>query len=200
MPTQSVAIERLSTKQLAWVARCAPETATRKLREANLAPVAQDKRTTWWDPRDALPILLGVGDGLNPQQEKARLDSASADLKELELEVRRGALVPAADQDAALIGLATTVAARLGSVAAKVAPGCAVESTPAGCQAIVADAIREACHDLAETGRLVPSKAAGDREPEDDRGSRRRARGDAAAAEPDAARVGRTTPRRRKRD
>jgi phage terminase Nu1 subunit (DNA packaging protein) len=192
MPTQRD-ISRLSITQLAWISRVAKETASKKLREAQLDPVAQDARATYYDPRDAIPILLGVGDGLNPAAERARLDRAKSELAELELERERGNVVPREDQQQALIALATAVASRLDGVPPKAAHEVASETDPAICQEIIARCIREAREDLAAAGASIGAgedqRRKRDRS-EDGRRSRRGAGRDAAAAESRSTRVG----------
>src|SRR5262245_56193877 len=90
--------------------------------------------------------------------ERSRLDAAKADLAELELAERRGELVPAVDQDAALIALATAVQARILAVPAKTATQLAADTTPDGCEAIQRRALYAALHDLAEAGRHAAEK------------------------------------------
>ena len=154
---------RISTTQVSWIGRVKPETASRKLREAHLDPVARDGRTTWWDPRDAVPVVLGVGQGLVPAAEKARLDRASAELKELELEVRRAELVPACDTPVALRAIAQHIASHVDRIAPAVAPRLAREATPVGCQRIVAEAVRTALATLARDGRDLGRRKGGTR-------------------------------------
>ena len=155
VPTQQAEIARVSTAQVAWLCRVKPETASRKLREAHLEPVAKDGRTTWWDPRDAVPVVLGVGQGLVPSAEKARLDRASADLKELDLQIRRGELVPAGDTPVAMRALAKHIWSHVDRIPAAVASKLAREATPVGCQRIVAGAVRTALTALASDGRAL---------------------------------------------
>lgn len=183
-------ITALSISQLAWIARCAQDTAAKKLREARLDPVREDGRATYYDPRDAIPILLGVGEGLNPAAEKARLDAAKASIAELELEEKRGSLVPRDDQLQAMLALATAVASRLDGVPPKAAHEVASESDPAVCQEIIARHIREAREDLAEAGARASETLDRKRSRSKDASrSRGRAGRDATAARSRSARV-----------
>lgn len=158
MPTQRD-ISKLSIKQLAWIARCSAETAAKRLRDAHLDPVSEDGRATYYDPRDALPVLYEIGQGLNPKAESARVDRATAELRELELKVKLGELVPGSDQDQVVIALATTTAARLRGIPVRVAPEVAMETDVARCKGIVETAIDEALHDLAEEGDRAAKRA-----------------------------------------
>lgn len=189
MPTHDD-ISRLSITQLAWVAQCAKETASKRLREAGVEPVGQDGRTIYYDPRFALPVLLGVGEGLSPTAEKARLDKARADLAELELATKRGELVDAADPDHGYVALATLVSARLQGVGSAIATELAAASKPARCQEIVDEAIHEALNDLAEAGEKAAERLAARAAEDRARGSDS-VRRDEAGAAPERPRVGR---------
>ncbi|MGH0031726.1 MAG: hypothetical protein ACQGVC_18205 [Myxococcota bacterium] len=87
-----------------------------------------------------------------------RLDMAKARVEELKLKQLRAELVPATDQDQALISIASAVAARLGAVPAQVAPLVAVETDAARCQALVQDAIDEARRDLANEAEAAEAR------------------------------------------
>lgn len=182
MPTQRD-ISKLSITQLAWICRCAKDTASKKLREAKLEPAGEDGKTTFYDPRDAVPILLGVGEGLNPAAEKARLDRAKAELAELELQEKRGELAPVEDQESVLIALVTTLASRMDGVPPQAAHEVARESDPAVCQEIIARHIRAAREELAEAGaRAVRAADRSVRRSKSAEDRRDRARGDSSAA------------------
>lgn len=158
MPTHGPDLSKLSTTRLAWLARCKVDTATKKLQAAGISPLETDGRTVLYDPRDALPVLLGV-EGLDLSAERARLAREQADAQALRNAVLRGELVPAGEMDKALIAICTTVSARLQTVPAKVAAELAAESTTAGCHAIAEREIHAALHDLADAGREALERA-----------------------------------------
>lgn len=92
MPTHKPDLASLSTQQVADLVGKAQRTIVRLLRAAGVAPVREDGRTLYWHPPTVLPVIYAVGEGLNPQAEKARLDRARAETAELELHRRRGEL------------------------------------------------------------------------------------------------------------
>lgn len=111
-------ITALSVTQLAWVCRKDIKGTRLKLRELGLAPVKQDGRSEYYDPRDAIPALLGKGEGLSPQAEKARLDKARADVLEIELQLKREQVIPRSDLQLALAALADAFTSRLEGLSA----------------------------------------------------------------------------------
>jgi phage terminase Nu1 subunit (DNA packaging protein) len=127
-----------------------------------------------------LPRIFGE-EGLDLTAENARLAKERADAQALKNAELRGELVPASDQDAGLIGLATATQARILAVPAKVASECASETSPHGCQAIIERGLHDALNDLAEAGRRAAANV-------EER--RSRAVRDAAAAEAERGGVG----------
>lgn len=96
MPTHKLDLGALSLTQLSELTGSNLRTVAKRLREAGVETSRTDGRTLYFDPRVALPVVLGSGEGLNPAAQKARLDSARADSEELKLRVRRGELIEAA--------------------------------------------------------------------------------------------------------
>jgi len=152
-------LERLSTSEIAFLARMKPETVRRKLTAVGLEPVAVDRRSRRWDPRDALPILLGVGDGLNPQAERARLDRARAELAELKLEEERGELVRGAAVESWLVRLLGAVTQRIRAIPPKAAPEVRATPSDATGEAVLAGFIDEALTELADAAREAGERA-----------------------------------------
>jgi len=142
-------------KQLAWLVRCAHDTAGRRLAEAGLAPVRSDGRTVYFDPRDALPVLLGVGDGLNPQAEKARLDRARAEIAEHQLAERRGEYVRGDDVDVFLLALVGGFAQRARAIPPKAAPEVRSTASDREGEAVLEGFVNEALDELAGAARAA---------------------------------------------
>lgn len=111
--------------------------------------------------RELEAALAGGADsaGVSEDEARRRKRAAEAALLELELATKRGELVPASDQDVALIAIATVTSARLQGIAAKVATELAAETAPAGCQEIVQREIHAALNDLADAGRRAQARA-----------------------------------------
>lgn len=102
------------------------------------------------------------GDGpYSLPQERAQLARAQREAQELKTRKLSGDLVPAADLDRALITLASAVSSRLQSVAPVLAPQLAAAGTPAACEKLVAEAIADALHDLADAGEQAATRARG---------------------------------------
>lgn len=97
--------------------------------------------------------------------QRARLARAQSEAQELKNAVTRSELVPAGDQDAALIALATATSAGLQAIPAKVAPLVAIESSPATCEAILRDEIHAALNDLADAGRAAAERVERESDP-----------------------------------
>jgi hypothetical protein len=139
-------------------------TAANRLRTSGLKPLAEDGRSIFYDPRAALPVLFGVGAGLNPAAERARLDAAKAELAELELAKRRGELIDPAEAERILIALFGALSQRLQAIPRKAAPELAAESSPARCELIVEGLIHEALHDVdgeaAKAAKRLEARAA----------------------------------------
>lgn len=181
MPTHGPDLSELSLTQLAALTGVAHKTAHTRLNAKGVEPVRTDGRTKFYSPRVALPVILGVGEGLNAQAEKARLDRVSADLKEEELRRIRGETATRAEWEEATVAILSAVRSRMLSVASQVAAEVAAEANPAECHAIIEAAQIEA---LGELAQAAPAEAEdpGARKPGGARGRRGRARKPAAAA------------------
>ena len=166
MPTHRATLAELSTSEIAYLARMKHETARRRLAEAGLEPVRTDGRSVYFDPRDALPVLLGVGK-LDLSAERARLDRARAELAELDLAAKRGEYVRGEDVDAFTMGLVSTFAKALQAMPSKAAPEVRVTASDAEAEAILAAYRDEALSGLADAAR-----AAGERVERRKRGER----------------------------
>lgn len=90
MPTHSESLQYVNLSQLNELTRRSPQYIRDKLAKSDLRPHREDGRTVWYDASLALGVILGTGEGLNPQAEKARLDKARADMQELQLALARG--------------------------------------------------------------------------------------------------------------
>lgn len=157
MPTHKANLTRLSIRSLAELTGFANETVSKRLREAGLTPVVRDGRTLIYETRPALRVLFATAD---PQAERARFDRARADAVELKNRQVRGELVPAADQDRAVIALATLTSSRLQGIPAAIAQELAATRKPAEAHAIVERAIHAALHELADAGQAAIERAA----------------------------------------
>jgi phage terminase Nu1 subunit (DNA packaging protein) len=151
VPTHRRALAQLSTSELAYLARVKPETARKRLAAAGIEPARTDGRTLFFDARAALPALLGLGEGLNPTAERARLDKARADAQELRNAQLRGELVPGDELEATLISLWTAASQRLQATPAKVAPlAGGGNATVPQAEAIMREHVHRALHELAD--------------------------------------------------
>jgi hypothetical protein len=159
-------LAELSTSELAFLARIKPATARRKLAEGGLEPARVDGRTRWWDSRLALPVLLDLG-SLNPQQERARLDRARAELAEHQLAERKGEYVAGADVEAFLVRVCGGMSQRMQAVPGKAAPEVRAASSDAEAEALLREHVHEALTELAdacrEVGERVEQRAKGNR-------------------------------------
>lgn len=109
--------------------------------------------------------------------ERARFIRARADLAEMEAAEKRGAVIPAADVEAAWIAVLARLRTRLLALPDRLAPLVHAEASPAGVRDTLRGALREALEELAET----------DVRPERDNDDTAEAAGDGGAA-PDGAR------------
>jgi len=101
--------------------------------------------------------LRGVAAGHTSQdgkldltEERARLAKEQADAQEMKNRQTRAELIPASDQEAALIALASSVQRRVLGVPTKVAPLVALETEAQVCESIVREHIEDALHELAD--------------------------------------------------
>jgi len=182
MPTHGPDLTELSITQLAALTGCAKATTRSRLNAKGVKPVREDGRTLYYHPPTALPVILGQGEGLNPQAEKARLDRVSADLKDEELKRIRGETATRAEWEAATVALASALRARLLAVPAQIAAEVAAAGgKPAECHAIIERAQLEALGGLAKaTPEAAPRRRA--RKSGGAGGARGRARKSQAAA------------------
>lgn len=101
-------LSQLTVTQLSELTGVSEKTALKRLRARAIQPVREDGRALYFAPQAALPVVLQVGEGLNPAAEKARLDRAKAELAELELAKRRRELLEAAEVERSWSGLVLT--------------------------------------------------------------------------------------------
>jgi phage terminase Nu1 subunit (DNA packaging protein) len=121
MPTHKRDLTALSITDCAWLARCAKETASKRLKEAGVEPVRQDGRTIYYDPREAVPVLLGV-EKLDLSAERARLAKEQADAQQMKNAELRGEMVLGSEVEVFLAGLFSAVRMKVLAVPAKAAP------------------------------------------------------------------------------
>src|SRR5262249_50434887 len=110
MPTHSANLRRLSISQLNQITGRSPRYISERLRSAGLQPVAEDGRTLFFDPRQALPVLFEVD---TAQAERARLDRARREEIELRLAKERGELIEADVPERWVVALAQNVRDRI---------------------------------------------------------------------------------------
>jgi hypothetical protein len=156
VPTHKTDLSRLSISQLHELTGRTPRTVRKRLN--GLKPIAKDGRTVWYAPREALPLLVGIG-GLDLTAERARLAKEQADGQELKNALARGDLVLPDAMDRATIALATAVSSRLQAIGTRTAPALAVEGSVPGCQKIVDGAVDQALHELSETADKARARA-----------------------------------------
>jgi phage terminase Nu1 subunit (DNA packaging protein) len=83
--------------------------------------------------------------------ERARFIRARADLAEMEAAEKRGAVIPAADVEAAWIAVLARLRTRILALPDRLAPLVHAEASPAGVRDTLRGALREALEELAET-------------------------------------------------
>lgn len=114
MPTHhGEGLERLTLSQLSRLTGAAKETVAKRLRAAGVAPVGQDGRSLYFEPRLALPVIYRVGEGLSLESERARLAREQADGQALRNAVARGELLEAADVRATWSSVVLTIKERM---------------------------------------------------------------------------------------
>ena len=101
MPTHRETLREVSATQLTELTGISPRTVRSRLTESGMKPARMDGRTTWWEPREALPVLYKIsgsgtnGESLDLTTERARESKERADKLGLENAVTRGNLLPA---------------------------------------------------------------------------------------------------------
>jgi len=143
--------------QLRQLTGCSQPTLKKRL--GGLEPSARDGRTIWYEAREALPRIFGVG-GLDLTSERARLASEQADAQELKNALSRGELVPPDTMDQAMVALSTAISARLQSMGTRTAQALAAETSAAGCQGIVDEAVGQTLHELVEEAEKAAARLA----------------------------------------
>lgn len=154
MPTHKPDLSRVSKSQLALLTGRDPTTVTKRLAAARVEPVAEDGRTLFYDPQLALAAIYLEGVALDPTAEKARLDSARADLAELELARRRGELINAEDAAAAGAAIASGVSQRI-MMLRVFAPEIRAAASDAEGADLLEGACREALEEIANVGEAM---------------------------------------------
>ena len=162
MPTHKEDLSRLSITQLHELTGRARATIRRRLED--LEPTARDGRTVWYAPREALPLLFGIG-GLDLTAERARLAKEQADGQELKNALARADLVLPDAMDRATIALATAVSSRLQAIGTRTAPALAAEGKVAGCQKIVDEAVAQALLELSEAADKADTRVGSEGDP-----------------------------------
>lgn len=151
-------LNEVSLAQLSELLGERTDTIKRKLFE--IPPVAMARRghRAVFPSRAALERLLLGNEVMSPAQERARRDRADAELKELELKVRRGELIATDQPRRAIISLASMTSARLQGIPSAIARELAAESKPAVCEAVVRREIWRALEDLADSADRAEAK------------------------------------------
>lgn len=111
-------LSQLTVTQISELTGVSEKTALKRLRARAIQPVREDGRALYFAPQAALPVVLQVGEGLNPAAEKARLDRAKAELAELELAKRRRELLESGDVERGWSGMVLTWKERVRGVPA----------------------------------------------------------------------------------
>jgi len=105
-----------------------------------------------------------AGAKLDPIQERAQKDRADRELKELELEVRRGNLVSVEETISARTAIANAVRTNILSVPSKTAQELAASNDTAECQQITETALAAALQQIAEAKVVDPGSGKRDGE------------------------------------
>lgn len=150
MPRTS--LRNLNITQLSEVSGLAQGTISAALNKAGLKPVSTGKQKLF-DAPQALRVLL-TGSDLDPRAERARLDSAKADLAELELQRKRGDLLDASTVEA--IGAAVTAGLQMRIMGLRnLGPEVRIAASDAEASEIIENAARDALAELARLDGVV---------------------------------------------
>ena len=158
MATHKADLSEVSQSQLAELTGFRRETIRRRLEGLNTTRT--DGRTLYYSPRIALAKIYGEAGSVDLHAQKMRLAKEQADGQELKNAKTRGELIPASDNAATLIGLATLTSQRMQGVGPKVAPLAHTAETVAEAESIISEAISEALVELAEAAAEVDQGAA----------------------------------------
>ena len=123
----------------------------KRLGEAGVEPVEERGRGgNYYAPQPALSALFDSAH-LDAAHEQALYSRAKRELVEIELEQKRGALIPADETETFVVGLLSMVRTRLLSVPTKAAPEAHGSESIAECERIIRIHVTEALEALADT-------------------------------------------------
>lgn len=148
MATHKADLSEVSQSQLAELTGFRRETIRRRLE--GLDTTRTDGRTLYYSPRTALAKIYGQAGSADLDAQKMRLAKEQADGQELKNKKTRAELIPASDNAATIIGLATLVSQRMQGVGPKVAPLAHTAETVAEAESIISEALTELADSAAE--------------------------------------------------
>jgi hypothetical protein len=124
---------------------------TRRL--APLTPDNQGNVGHFYDSAEALRLVFGVGSGdLDPQQEKALLDRTRRELLEIEVDIRKGNIIPADLVQTHWEKMIANCRAQLLNLPNRLATKTVGAATYQQAEREARDLIHEALHELAKPG------------------------------------------------
>lgn len=115
-----------------------------------LAPLLTGERAEQVDSVQALPLIFGGGERLDPQQERAMLDRERRMIAELDRKQRERNVIPLAEADRILGTAATNFRESLMGAASRWSDVLAAESDPFAVTVILENEIRTALNHLAD--------------------------------------------------
>jgi phage terminase Nu1 subunit (DNA packaging protein) len=158
-----VSFERVSLNQLCTLT--GKQSRTLKKLLADTPPIEGEGSALLYIPSDVLPIIYGVrqapsdeptfAEGLNPLQEKARLDKLKADKVEIEIAVMKGKLIPADRVEMSWSKLVSAFRSKILNMPSKISPRiCAVKDIKE-VEKILKAECNEALTELSEYGNGI---------------------------------------------
>jgi phage terminase Nu1 subunit (DNA packaging protein) len=141
---------------------------TLKKRLGALAPTRVDGKSIFFDPQVALPVIYEVATAesltkrMNPEQEKARLSRAQAELRELDLAERRRQLISSETIEHIWSDMVTSARSRLLGLPSKCAPLAFGAESVAVAEDVLKTAIFEALSELSEEIPAIEPDGSGD--------------------------------------
>jgi len=142
-------LSQVTVNQLAQLTGERNDTIKRRLFSFPPITAVKQNGRMLFPSRSALDRVLGQNSTL-PSAARARRDKADAELKELELKVRMGELIPRSEPARGYMALATGFSARIQAIPIKIAREIAAETKPAVCEQILRRELHEALSDITD--------------------------------------------------
>ena len=139
----------VSINRLAEITGLDRRTIKNKL--SGVLPETDHGETTLVDTRQALPVVLGTGERLDPAQEKAQLDRVRREIAELERARIEGSLTEVSIVNRALTDIGTSLREALLAIPGRVASPLAAETDARQIEHRLTTEIRDALLMICET-------------------------------------------------